>query len=164
MQRLVWAVMALIASFPASAQAADPDRDLSQYAHTAWRTQDGSLSGAPSAIAQTADGYVWIGTSSGLFRFDGIRFVPWAPRGAGPGMASMSVFSLLGGREGGLWIGTGSNLVLLKSDELQSYKNAVGRINAIVEDQHGSVWIARTRVSDDGGPICEVRGAELRCH
>ncbi len=60
-----------------TAWAVDPNRYLSQYAHSLWTTQDGSFSGAPHAITQTTDGYVWIGTEAGLVRFDGARFVPW---------------------------------------------------------------------------------------
>jgi ligand-binding sensor domain-containing protein len=57
-----------------------------------WRIQDGHLPAPPDAIAQTADGYLWVGTPAGLVRFDGVRFdgvrfdgvrfVPWAsPKG-----------------------------------------------------------------------------------
>src|ERR1700685_3798256 len=59
------------------ASALDPNRKISQYGHTAWRIQDGVFSGAPHAITQTTDGYLWIGTEAGLWRFDGVRFVPW---------------------------------------------------------------------------------------
>src|SRR6202142_3724086 len=55
----------------------DPVLRTSQYAHTSWRLQDGVFNGIPTAIVQTADGYLWIGTTSGLVRFDGVRFVPW---------------------------------------------------------------------------------------
>jgi ligand-binding sensor domain-containing protein len=61
------------------ALALDPDLRISQYAHTAWRVRDGAFAGAPSSITQTTDGYVWIGTFAGLLRFDGVRFVPFAP-------------------------------------------------------------------------------------
>src|ERR1700758_3473656 len=60
-----------------SAWAVDPSRHISQYAHTAWRIQDGVFTGAPQAITQTTDGYLWIGTEAGLLRFDGVRFAPW---------------------------------------------------------------------------------------
>jgi len=50
---------------------------LTQYSHTAWRSQEGVFNGTPSEIAQTTDGYLWIGTDSGLMRFDGARFVEW---------------------------------------------------------------------------------------
>src|SRR5258708_3758330 len=69
----------LLLLFETSAWAVDPTHHISQYAHTAWRIQDGVFSGAPKVIAQTADGYLWIGTTSGLMRFDGVRFVPWIP-------------------------------------------------------------------------------------
>ena len=62
-----------------SAWGVDSSRHISQYGHTAWRIQDGVFSGAPNAIAQTTDGYLWIGTQNGLIRFDGVRFVPWVP-------------------------------------------------------------------------------------
>src|SRR6266850_7969229 len=52
-----------------------PDRALTiaQYIHTAWKAQDGAPADAWS-LAQTADGWLWLGTSTGLYRFDGIRF------------------------------------------------------------------------------------------
>src|SRR5262245_17393661 len=162
MRRRVWLVVFVTGSFAASARADHPVRHLSQYAHAAWRIQDGSLSGTPNAIAQTTDGYLWIGTSSGLVRFDGVRFVPWSPHDRA--MSLTSVYSLLGGRDGSLWIGTGSNLANLKDGQLFSYTTGLGRINAVIEDDRGSVWIARTRVRDEGGPLCRVSGAELRCY
>src|SRR5262249_22585667 len=163
MLRRVWLVVLLIGSFPVWAQASDPLRHLSQYSHTAWRVQDGSLGGTPTAIAQTADGYLWIGTSTGLVRFDGVRFVPWASSGTVPLLSSTTVYSLLGGRDGSLWIGTGSNLARLRGGQLFNFTSGIGRINAILEDDRGSVWIARSRTRDESGPLCQVSGAELRC-
>ena len=51
------------------ALALDPDQRISQYGHTVWRIQDGFLPGPPEDIAQTVDGYLWIGTDAGLIRF-----------------------------------------------------------------------------------------------
>src|SRR5499433_1898044 len=96
-KRMLHALITLVAfaSAPTVALAVDPNRYISQYGHTAWRIQDGVFSGAPNALAQTTDGYIWIGTQSGLVRFDGVRFVPWTP-GNGKGLAaSNSIFSLL---------------------------------------------------------------------
>jgi ligand-binding sensor domain-containing protein len=61
------------------ATALNPQTRITQYFHTAWRVQDGAFEGAPNAVAQTADGYIWIGTGSGLVKYDGARFDPWAP-------------------------------------------------------------------------------------
>ena len=46
--------------------------------HTSWRMQDGSAPAGMRAIAQTADGFLWFASlSRGIYRFDGVRFVPW---------------------------------------------------------------------------------------
>ena len=58
------------------ASALDPSLDVSQYAHTAWKIRDGFSKGIIYAIAQTPDGYLWLGTEFGLLRFDGVRAVP----------------------------------------------------------------------------------------
>src|SRR6267378_1047236 len=57
----------------------DPALDVSQYAHTSWKIRDGFAPGVITAIAQTPDGYLWLGTEFGLLRFDGVRAVPWQP-------------------------------------------------------------------------------------
>src|SRR6202795_1985039 len=61
-----------------SAQALDPNKRLTQYAHTAWRIQDGFFPNTPSSISQTKDGYLWVSGNSGALRFDGVRFTPWS--------------------------------------------------------------------------------------
>ncbi len=61
--------------------ALNPSLDISQYAHTAWTVRDGFSLGNIYAIAQTPDGYLWLGSEFGLFRFDGLRFTPWQPAG-----------------------------------------------------------------------------------
>ena len=62
----------------ACASALEPSLDISQYAHTSWKVRDGFTKGAISSIAQTPDGYLWLGTEFGLLRFDGVRAVPLA--------------------------------------------------------------------------------------
>ena len=56
--------------------ALDPALDVSQYAHTAWKVREGFTKGTIVSIAQTPDGYLWLGTEFGLLRFDGVRNVP----------------------------------------------------------------------------------------
>ena len=68
---------ALSALFCSPALAAlDPSLDISQYAHTAWTFRNGFLNGAVYTIAQSPDGYLWLGTQTGVYRFDGVRAVP----------------------------------------------------------------------------------------
>src|ERR1700751_2206602 len=76
------------------ASALNPALDINQYAHTAWTVRDGFFKGSITSIAQTPDGYLWLGTEFGLIRFDGVRTVPWAPP-AGEHLPSGSIRSLL---------------------------------------------------------------------
>src|SRR5690242_5947432 len=69
-------VILLVSAFH-SALALDPALELSQYAHKAWKVRDGFSNGSIHSIAQTPDGYLWLGTEFGLSRFDGVRNVPW---------------------------------------------------------------------------------------
>jgi PAS domain S-box-containing protein len=57
-----------------SASALDPNRAISQYVHDSWGTERGLPAGTITAIAQTSDRYLWIGTDKGLVRFDGLQF------------------------------------------------------------------------------------------
>ncbi len=77
-------------------------RPIHQFAHRTWAAQDG----APTEIrllAQTGDGYLWLGTVSGLIRFDGARFVPFRPR-ANDTIPAAGVRALREGRDGSLWV------------------------------------------------------------
>src|SRR6202451_46589 len=155
----VWLPVVLLC---ASATALDPGLQISQYAHTAWRMQDGAFSGAPHVITQTTDGYLWIGTEAGLVRFDGVRFVPWTPP-KGKQLPSLRIFSLKGASDGSLWIGTGSGLAHWNNEELVSYPT--GRyVESILQDPMGKIWLTRSHVQDDKGALCEIADNALRCH
>src|SRR5229473_4399262 len=82
--------------------------------------QDGFFDGAPYSIAQTADGYLWIGGANGLLRFDGVRFVPWSPP-LGKQLPSPVVAALLAARDGSLWLGTLSGLSHWTNQDLVNY-------------------------------------------
>jgi signal transduction histidine kinase/ligand-binding sensor domain-containing protein len=85
-----------------TALALDRGRTLAQFHHTGWIAEDGAPSQV-SALAQTADGYLWIGSARGLFRFDGVRFELYSPP---PGVAlpSDNVYALAADPGGGLWV------------------------------------------------------------
>ena len=119
-----------------------------------------------NAVGQTTDGYLWIGTDAGLVRFDGVRFVPWAPPQDTP-LPSSTVLSLLGARDGSLWIGTTAGLAHWTNGRLVRFPEVGGRVNAILEDDDGAIWIARSRISGSRGrrgrSAASTR-ARLRCY
>src|SRR4029450_6130739 len=104
----------------ADAFALNASLDVSQYAHTAWRVGEGLPSGAIRALAQTPDGYLWLGTEFGLRRFDGVRAIPWEPP-AGEHLPTSDIRSLQGARDGRLWIGTFRGLASWKDGKLSHY-------------------------------------------
>ena len=118
--RWVWLVLALVWLNPISAWAVDPSRYLSQYAHTAWRIQDGFFTGSPTAVVQTQDGYLWIGTLTGLLRFDGVRFIRWTAA-KGERLPSTEIGRLLAASNGSLWIVTRGGLAHWKNQTLTNY-------------------------------------------
>src|SRR6201986_469763 len=109
----------ILASCP-SAFALNPSLDINQYAHTAWNIRDGFFKGTIRAIAQTPDGYLWLGTEFGLLRFDGVKNVLWQPP-PGQQLPSSHIFSLLAARDGTLWIGTSKGLASWKDGKLTQY-------------------------------------------
>lgn len=145
-----------------SANAVDPNRRISQYGHTAWRMQDGVFNSIPNVIAQTVDGYLWIGTQAGLVRFDGSRFVP-GTTATGQPLPDVRITSLRRARDGSLWIGTPYGLSRLKDGELTTYSTAIG-ISTIIEDHEGTIWVTRYRVTDGKGPLCRVADKALQCY
>src|ERR1700687_4739511 len=142
--------------------ALDTGRQISQYGHTAWRIEDGVFAGTPNVMAQTTDGYLWIGTQAGLMRFDGVRFVSWRPP-EGNALPSSRINSLLGARDGSLWIGTSAGLARWRNGNLTNYKDATASIMEILEDRAGTIWFARANLSDAKGPLCKVADTEVRC-
>jgi signal transduction histidine kinase/ligand-binding sensor domain-containing protein len=144
------------------ALALNPALDVSQYAHTAWKIRDGFAKSSILSIAQTPDGYLWVGTAFGLFRFDGVRIVPWQPP-PDQHLPSTTVSRLVAARDGTLWIGTRNGLASWKNGKLTQYAELAGLvIVALVEDDEGSIWVGANGPPD--GKLCEIRNGGVRCH
>jgi ligand-binding sensor domain-containing protein len=100
--------------------ALDRDRSVTQFHHTAWTAKDGAPSQI-SAFAQTEDGYLWIGSALGLFRFDGVAFEQFNPPD-GVQLPSYNIYALMATPDGGLWISfRPSGLGFLKNGELKLF-------------------------------------------
>ena len=142
--------------------ALDPSLDVNQYAHTSWKIRDGSLKSAVMAIAQTPDGYLWLGTEFGLARFDGVRFVNWQPP-AGQSLPGGRIRSLLAARDGTVWIGTDNGLASWREGRITEYGEVAGQlVNALSEDRTGTVWAGV--VAAPSGKLCAIRSARLQCY
>jgi ligand-binding sensor domain-containing protein/anti-sigma regulatory factor (Ser/Thr protein kinase) len=89
----------------ASAYGLEPNRTLTQYVHRIWQVQQGLPDASIYSILQSRDGYLWLGTQSGVVRFDGVRFRPLediyknAP-------ADLWIHSIVQDAQGAMWIGT----------------------------------------------------------
>jgi signal transduction histidine kinase/ligand-binding sensor domain-containing protein len=140
----------LLAAAPAFSL--DPAKPLSQYNHFAWRVSDGIFRASPTSLAQTADGYLWIGTRSGIYRFDGIHFTLFTGTANAEPIRSPIILSTLADRDGSLWIGTGSDLEHWQNGVLTHYPSEPGKVLSYFLD------VYQTR---DGS---KVSGSTLECY
>jgi len=155
-------VLAILLACCACAFALDPTLDVNQYSHTAWTVRDGFFKGLVDAIAQTPDGYLWLGTEFGLVRFDGVRTVPWQPT-TGEHLPSSIILSLLAARDGRLWIGTNRGLASLKNGKLTHYpKLAEQHVQTMLEDREGTIWAGSFVGST--GRLCAIQSGGTHCY
>ncbi|RDS84227.1 sensor histidine kinase [Dyella psychrodurans] len=114
---------------------------LDRYQHVAWTGKSGAPTGV-SSLAQTPDGYLWIGTDHGLYRFDGARFEHVEEESP----SRRSVFGLYASTDGGLWISYEfGGVSFLKDGHIAHYGPeaglpAHGQIEGFTEDSHGAIW------------------------
>ena len=117
---------------------------LAGYTRHVWQASDGLPEQTVQAFAQTPDGFLWIGTSGGLVRFDGVHFTVFDRQNT-PALHENSVFCLIVARDGALWIGTeGGGLARYAHGEFRSWTTHEGLSNDFVrtlaEDAHGNIW------------------------
>ncbi len=147
-EKFVWLVVLLESvSFGAlsSVYALDPRKTIAQYGHSVWLRENGLPSNAVNVALQTHDGYLWFGTSAGLFRFDGVNFneVSTSPRN---NMIHETVTALYESRDSSLWIGTAySGLRRFKNGRMYVYGRNQGfydtQVWSLLEDRAGHILI-----------------------
>ncbi len=124
--------------------ALDPNQPLGQLYHTSWNARNG-LNGSVITLAQTTDGYLWVGTTDGLFRFDGLSFERYQP--ANESLPSSSVSTLMALPDGGLWVGfQRGGASFLKNGKVTNYGGSdglpVGHVRSFARDGDGTIWAA----------------------
>jgi ligand-binding sensor domain-containing protein len=132
---------------------------LSNYRIGSWQMWNGLPGATVLALSETSDGYLWIGTSNGLARFDGLRFRSYTNQDI-PGIEDNDIIGLLASRDGSLWIGTdGESLIQLKGGVARRYRAANSPQSAFIkglyQDTNGLIWVAT-----DGG-LFRVQGDHL---
>jgi signal transduction histidine kinase/ligand-binding sensor domain-containing protein/DNA-binding NarL/FixJ family response regulator len=144
------------------ALALEPSRAPRQYGHDAWRIEQGLPQDTVEAIAQTADGYLWVGTQRGLARFDGAGFTVFAP-GHPEELRSAAIDSLLADPDGSLWITTdGGGLLHYRDGAFTAVETPglPGQLRSLLRDPDGSLWVGshqggllhlRSKASAPGG-------------
>ncbi|HEY4293991.1 sensor histidine kinase [Luteibacter sp.] len=141
--RLVLFAVALVC-WSATASATDPERTLAQLHHAALRGDDGAPVGAGS-MAQTEDGWLWVSTRTGLYRYDGFAFekVSLLPPGSSGSESTGTIYAAPGGD---LWVSRAyGGLARLRHDEVTLYGTADGlpdnvALNEFGSDGDGHLW------------------------
>lgn len=121
-----------------------PTLRVTQYLYDSWTEDNGLPQGVPAALAQTPDGYIWLGTVYGLLRFDGVRFTSFTDKTT-PQLKVNDVKALTVDHTGALWIGTGGGGLLRYSNGVFTRHIAdtseFNTITALVADSRGLLWI-----------------------
>jgi PAS domain S-box-containing protein len=110
-----------------------------QVGHDSWTFKDGSPEDV-TCLAQTNDGFLWLGGPNGLFRFDGTRFEPFSSQ-FGERLLSTNLYSLFAPPSGGLWIGyTFGGFSFLDKGRVTNYVSGIGSVYSFAQDRDGIVW------------------------
>ncbi|MFT3784524.1 MAG: response regulator [Nibricoccus sp.] len=143
-----WSVCAAVVFFfliPGNLRALDPARSPSQYRFDEWSRIDGLPYPAIHALYQTADGFLWIGTTAGLARFDGMTFSVFT-KSTIPEMADDEIHAFAEDEAGRLWVGTGRGVLWFKDgrwsrpvlcEEIDDFS-----VQAFWKDPDGAILIA----------------------
>jgi len=138
---------------PVHAQTASPTTATSAtpaYALSVWASEKGLPPGDVFAVNQDADGYLWLGTPTGLLRFDGSHFVPWSAINDKEPLPNGPVHALVSAHDSSLWVGLGGGggIVRIDKGHLTRYgpeQGAPPGVTAMLEDRQGVVWAAARR-------------------
>jgi signal transduction histidine kinase/ligand-binding sensor domain-containing protein len=139
-------VVSLIAVGPLAN--AESTATSSEWVARSWQTEDGLPQNTVNALLQTRDGFLWVGTSGGLARFDGVRFLKF---GLQDGLRSVRISTLVEDKQGALWIGTtGGGLSRRENGRFTSFGAAEGfpsgaDVVSMTAGHDGSLWIGTTQ-------------------
>ena len=130
---------------PAIIPNSNATKKINQYVRQSWKNENGLPQNTITAITQTPDGFIWLGSKEGLIRFDGREFVEFNSKNT-PEIKSNEIWALLTDSRGILWIGTnGGGLVSFQKEVFKNYSTKQGladnAIWSLFEDSKGSIWV-----------------------
>jgi ligand-binding sensor domain-containing protein/signal transduction histidine kinase len=147
-----WVALGALGAEPASGWRG---KEAVQYSFDSYGPELGLPGTVVTTAIQTRDGYLWVGTPSGLARFDGVRFVGF-PAADHPGLASDLIYCLREDRDGVLWVGTDKGLSRLESGRFTRAGLEGKPVRALVEDDAGNLWVGTW-----GAGVFVVRGGRI---
>jgi signal transduction histidine kinase/ligand-binding sensor domain-containing protein len=126
------------------ADALDANRTLTQCLHRIWQVQQGLPRATIFSIRQTQDGYLWVGTQTGLMRFDGVHFKSIQESG-GVSLENIWIHDMCEDHEHQLWIATeGAGLIRIGPGSTIQFRRADGlpseNVRGLICDRQGNVW------------------------
>ena len=143
--------------------ALDPNKHITQYIHTSWRIQDGSLPAGMFSITQTSDGFLWFSAlEQGLYKFDGVRFVPWVPPAK---IGSIHIDVVFADHAGGFWAIGDHEIAHVKDGAVIAdfQLEGIGGHAGVSLDPDGSLWIARASNTISDAPLCHITDRATKC-
>ena len=152
-----------------AAAAVEPSLPLENMGRQAWVVENGLPQNTVEALAQTRDGFVWVGTEAGLARFDGVSFQTF-DRNSTPALPGSDIRCLLSARDGGLWIGTNAGLARWKDGVVTAFTTNEGLpANGIIElreDEEGKIvlWTDQGIARQAGDRFAPVRNVDAYPH
>ena len=124
--------------------AVDPNFSLNQYLHTSFTQEEGNALPPIHALAQTSDGYLWLGSATGLWRFDGMRFLDWSATSGAP-LPGTDIRCLRRASDGSLWVGSATGIWRVDHGRVLRFpateKLPCKVILAMLEDRAGGLWM-----------------------
>lgn len=157
--RIVWIlVLAAAALWSVPAHALDPQRGFRQYVRNGWSIQQGLPQISALAMAQDRTGYLWVGTQSGLARFDGVRFTTFTPENE-PQLPGIWVRAMTSGPDGRLWIATYKGLAF---HDGRRFHNVPASDESALDVAAVAIGADRTVWAATSNGLYRVQGERLR--
>lgn len=124
-----------------------------------WQSDDGLPDNSVAGLAQTPDGYLWIGTPTGVARFDGIRFETFSLTNV-LALPNHGVVTMMSGRQGGLWLAMDRGAVVYLNEQAsRAYSKDLPNVipNCMAEAADGTLLI-----SYRSGSVFEIANGKVR--